>query len=74
MNKKINAKRKANKFAKARNMAYQKAPQPIKDATGEDKGTGLNIKLESTEDKKTKQINEEFNRMKSLIGYSRKTQ
>jgi len=74
VNKKINAKRKANKFAKARNMAYQKAPQPIKDATGEDKGTGLNIKLESTEDKKTKQINEEFNRMKSLIGYSRKTQ
>jgi hypothetical protein len=74
VNKKINAKRKANKFAKARNMAYQKAAQPIKDATGEDKGTGLNIKLESTEDKKTKQINEEFDRMKSLIGYNRKTQ
>ena len=74
VNKKINAKRKVNKFAKARNMAYQKAAQPIKDATGEDNGTGLNIKLESTEDKKTKQINEEFDRMKSLIGYSRKTQ
>jgi|LauGreSBDMM110SN_4_FD.fasta_scaffold02364_8 hypothetical protein len=74
VNKKINAKRKANKFAKARNMAYQKAAQPIKDATGEDNGTGLNIKLESIEDKKTKQINEEFDRMKSLIGYSRKTQ
>ena len=74
VNKKINAKRKANKFAKARNMAYQKAAQPIKDSTGEDSGTGLNIKLESTDDKKTKKINEEFDRMKSLIGYSRKTQ
>jgi hypothetical protein len=74
VNKKINAKRKANKFAKARTMAYQKAPQPIKDATGEDSGKGVNIKLESTEDKKIKQINEEFGRMKSLIGYNRKTQ
>ena len=73
VNKKVNAKRKANKFAKARAMAYQKAPQPIKDATGEDSGKGVNIKLESTE-KKTKQINEEFDRMKSLIGYDRKTQ
>jgi hypothetical protein len=74
VNKKINAKRKANKFAKARNMAYQKAPQPIKDATGDDSGKGVNIKLESIDDKKTKQISEEFNRMKSLIGYDRKTQ
>jgi hypothetical protein len=31
-------------------------------------------KLESVNDKKTKQINEEFNRMKSLIGYNQKTQ
>jgi hypothetical protein len=74
VNKKVNAKRKANKFAKARNMAYQKAPQPIKDATGEDSGKGINIKLESIEDKKTKQINEEFERMKSLIGYNQRTQ
>jgi hypothetical protein len=74
VNKKVNAKRKANKFAKARAMAYNKAPQPIKDYTGEESGKGVNIKLESTEDKKTKQINEEFDRMKSLIGYNRKTQ
>ena len=74
VNKNINKKRKENKFAKARRNAYQKAPQPVRDATGEDSGSGINIKLESTEDKKIKQINEEFNRMKSLIGYSRKTQ
>ena len=73
VNKKVNAKRKANKFAKARAMAYNKAPQPVKDYTGEESGKGVNIKLESTE-KKTKQINEEFDRMKSLIGYNRKTQ
>jgi hypothetical protein len=73
VNKKVNAKRKSNKFAKARAMAYNKAPQPVKDYTGEDSGKGVNIKLESTE-KKTKQINEEFDRMKSLIGYNRKTQ
>ena len=73
VNKKINAKRKANKFAKVRNMAYQKSAQPIKDATGEDSGKGINLKLES-EDKKTKQINEEFQKIKQLISYDRKTQ
>ena len=31
-------------------------------------------KLESVNDKKAKQINEEFDRMKSLIGYNQKTQ
>jgi hypothetical protein len=30
--------------------------------------------LESTEDKKTKIIAEEMNKMKNLIGYNRKTQ
>jgi hypothetical protein len=74
VNKKINKKRKENRFAKARNMAYQKAPQPIRDATGEDSGKGINIKLESISDKKQIQINEEFERMKSLIGYNQKTQ
>jgi len=73
VNKKLNAKRKANKFAKARAMAYNKAPQPVKDFTGEEGGKGVNIKLESTE-KKTKQINEEFDRIKSLMGYNQKTQ
>ena len=32
------------------------------------------MKLESTDEKKTKQINEEFERMKNLIGYNQKTQ
>ena len=73
VNKNINKKRKENKFAKARRNAYQKAPQPVRDATGEDSGSGINIKLESTE-KKEKLINEEFKRINSLIGYNQKTQ
>jgi len=74
VNKKINKTRKKGAFNKAKRAAYNKAPQPvISDKPGQESGKGLDIKTEST-DKKTKQINEEFDRMKSLIGYSRKTQ
>ena len=74
VNKKINKTRKKGAYNKAKRAAYNKAPQPvISDKPGQESGTGLNIKNEST-DKKTKQINEEFDRMKSLIGYNRKTQ
>jgi len=73
VNKRINKKRKENKFAKAKRMAYNKAPQPITDKVGEDAGEGINIKLES-EDKKTKVLNEEFNKIKNLMNYNRKTQ
>jgi hypothetical protein len=41
--------------------------------SGDDKGKGLNIKLEST-DKETKVLNEEFNKIKNLMNYNRKTQ
>ena len=74
VNKKINKTRKKGAYNKAKRAAYNKAPQPvISDKPGQESGKGLNIKTEST-DKKTKQINEEFDRMKSLIGYNRKTQ
>ena len=73
LGKKINKKRKDNKFAKLRRQAYNKAPQPVKDSTGEDSGSGINIKLEST-DKQTKVLNEEFTKIQHLMGYSRKTQ
>ena len=72
---KLNKKRKENKFAKARRMAANKSPQPVvSDKTGQESGKGLNIKLESTENKKNELLSEEFNRMKNLIGYDRKTQ
>jgi hypothetical protein len=73
-NKKLNKTRKKGAYTKAKRAAYNKAPQPvISDKTGQESGTGLNLKTESV-DKKQKQISEEFNRMKSLIGYDRKTQ
>lgn len=74
LGEKLNKKRKANKLAKAKKMAYNKSAQPvISDKTGEESGTGLNIKLEST-DKKEKVLNEEFNKIKNLMNYNRKTQ
>ena len=75
----VNKKRKEikdkNLLAKIKRKAYNKAPQPIiSDKSGEDESDKLMTKLESLEPKKSKQISEEFNRMKSLIGYDRKTQ
>ena len=75
VNKKRNKIRKDNLLGKLKRKAYNKAPQPVvNDKSGEDKGSDIMAKLESVNDKKTKQINEEFNRMKSLIGYNQKTQ
>jgi hypothetical protein len=73
LGEKLVKKQKAKKFHKAKETAYRKSKQPISDGTGENSGSGVNIKLESV-DKKTEKLNEEFNRMKSLIGYNQKTQ
>lgn len=75
VNKKRNKIRKDNLLGKLKRKAYNKAPQPvINDKAGDDKGSDIMTKLESVNDKKTKQINEEFDRMKSLMGYNQKTQ
>jgi len=74
LGKKLNKKRKDNKFAKATRQAYNKSAQPVvSDKTGEDSGKGVNIKLESV-DKNEKLLNEEFNKIKNLMNYDRKTQ
>jgi len=74
VNKRVNKKRKENKYAKAKKMAYNKASQPVvSDKTGEEKGGGVNIKLES-ELKKNDLLNEEFYKIQHLMGYNRKTQ
>ena len=73
-NKNLNKSRKKGAYNKAKRVAYNKAPQPvISDKPGQESGNGLKLKNESV-DKKTEKLNEEFNRMKSLIGYSQKTQ
>ena len=75
VNKKRNKIRKDNLLGKVKRKAYNKAPQPIvQDSAGEDEGSKLMTKLESTDEKTQNKINEEFNRMKNLIGYNQKTQ
>lgn len=75
VNKKRNEIREKNMLGKIKRKAYNKAPQPIvQDSAGEDEGSKLMMKLESIDEKTQNKINEEFNRMKNLIGYNQKTQ
>lgn len=74
-NDRFNNMRKKNTLKKLKDQSYKRVPQPVfNEKSGTEKGKGLNIKLESTENKKEKLINEEFERMKSLITYNQKTQ
>lgn len=74
-NDRFNKLRKKNTLKKLKDQSYNRVSQPVfNEKSGTDKGKGLNIKLESIEDKKTKQINEEFDRIKSLMSYNQKTQ
>ena len=67
--------RKKNTLKKLKDQSYKRVPQPVyNEKSGTDQGKGLNIKLESLEPKKTNQLNEEFDRIKQLLGYDRKTQ
>lgn len=75
VNSKQNKKREEGKLNKAKRMAYNKSKQPVvMDETGENTGKGINIKLESMNDKTKTQLNEEFNKINSLMNYNRKTQ
>ena len=76
VNKKRNKIRKDNLLAKIKRKAYNKSPQPyVNDTAGENEGDKIMSKLgESVEPKKVKMINEEFERMKNLMGYNQKTQ
>jgi len=71
--------------AEQMNVSYKRQPQPV-DIAGDKKQSGglkksstgkaekIMNQLESKEDKATKIISEEMNKMKNLIGYNRKTQ
>jgi hypothetical protein len=75
VNKKRNKIRKDNLLGKLKRKAYNKSPQPVvTDKPGDDKGDKIMTKLESIEPKENKQLNEEFDRMKNLFSYNRKTQ
>jgi hypothetical protein len=74
-NDRFNKLRKKNTLKKLKDQSYNRVPQPVfNEKSGTEKGKGVNIKLESVDDKKTKQINEEFDRIKSLMGYNQRTQ
>ena len=76
VNKKINIKRKKQELNKLKDMAYNKAPQPVYDFAGNkthnDSFAGL--QTASIDEKKGEKINEDIDRMKSLLGHNYKTQ
>jgi hypothetical protein len=89
VNKKRNQIRKDNLLGAVKTMAYNKAPQPVVDDAkegaagkfaknfGKDAGkkaTKILNQLESTDEKNSKLISEEFNKMKNLMNYNKKTQ
>ena len=71
-NSRFNKMRKKQTLHKLKQQSYNKSPQPVfNEKSGQEKGKGINIKLESTEDKKAIL---EMEKIKNLIGYNRKTQ
>jgi len=74
LGEKINKKRKNQKYHKAKMTAYRKTRIPVTDGVGENSGQGVKIKTESMDPKIQNKLNEEFHRMKSLMGYDDITQ
>ena len=71
-NSRFNKFRKNQTLDKLKKQSYNKSPQPVfNEKSGQEKGEGIKIKLESTEDKK---VLSEITKMKNLIGYNQKTQ
>jgi hypothetical protein len=74
-NDRFNKMRKKNTLKKLKDQSYKRVPQPVfNEKSGDQDGKGINIKLESIEDKNIKILNEEFDRMKQLLSYNKKTQ
>lgn len=74
-NDRFNKMRKKNTLKKLKDQSYKRVPQPVfNEKTGSENGKGLNIKLETTESKNDRILNEEFDRMKELFKYNQNTQ
>jgi len=79
VNKRKNKARKDNLIGVLKKKeGYNRQPQPVYDYNGEDekerKVSKIFQALESTEDKKTKILNEEIDKMNHLLDYNKKTQ
>ena len=81
-NEKVNDRRKKNWLAKLKKQSYNKAVQPVEEFSGKKKSDKpamspdevMSAIAEGTEDKSQKKINEDIDRMKSLLGHGYKTQ
>jgi hypothetical protein len=77
LGKRVNEKRKKALYDKEKQRSYNRVKQPV-DQAGENSGEKtldkMFAKLESTESKNEKLISEEFDKMKHLMGYNKKTQ
>ena len=66
--------RKKNTLKKIKDQSYKRVPQPVFNETSTDDEGKLNLKLETMNERKVNVLNEEFGRMRELLGYNRKTQ
>jgi hypothetical protein len=73
-NERFDKMRKKNTLKKIKDQSYKRVPQPVFDETSTDKDGKLNLKLETMNERKINILNEEFDRMKDLFSYNRKTQ
>lgn len=81
-NEKVNDRRKKNWLAKLKKQSYNKAVQPVEDVAGRGKSSKaamspdevMSAISENVEDKSQKKINEDIDRMKSLLGHDYKSQ
>jgi hypothetical protein len=72
-NERFNKMRKKNTLKKLKDQSYKRVSQPVFDEKFEEVGK-LNLKMETIDEKRINILNEEFDRMKDLFSYNRKTQ
>jgi len=72
-NERFNKTRKKNTLKKLKDQSYKRASQPVFNEKFKEVGK-LNLKMETIDEKRINILNEEFERMKVLFSYNRKTQ
>lgn len=77
-NDEVKVRKDRNILAKLKKQSYNKAEQPVTDYSGKkkhtDKMAGIDVNESVKEEKSTKKVNEDIERMKSLLGHGYKTQ
>jgi len=72
-NERFDKLRKKNTLKKLKDQSYKRVSQPVFDEKFDEVGK-INLKMESTNNKKEIVLIEEFDRIKDLLNYNRKTQ